>query len=167
MLDFASTRLGGGVPIKPANANLGVICKAAISELSAPYPQTAFRFDSGGKLDGCFDTARIHQMITNLVIYSVENGKAGAPVHVIATGAADVLSLKVSTKGSPVPAADLQVIFEPAMRPPAGGSSAHPGINLGSGLFIVREIVRAHRASISLDDGPGGEGLAAEVRFSV
>jgi two-component system sensor histidine kinase TctE len=31
----------------------------------------------------------------------------------------------------------------------------------------VREIVRAHRASISLDDGPGGKGLAAEVRFSL
>jgi len=27
--------------------------------------------------------------------------------------------------------------------------------------------VRAHRASISLDDGPGGKGLAAEVRFSL
>ena len=161
----ASTRLGGGVPINPVEATLDVICRAAINELSVIYPQTAFRFESGGKSDGFFDTARMHQVVTNIVIYSVGHGKAGAPVHLSTTSKGDVVSLKVTTTGNPVAAADLQVMFEPSMQTAAGKSNVHHAINLGSGLFIVREIVRSHGGRISVtSSADAGTTFTVELR---
>lgn len=148
LLEYTRTRLGGGIPITPVEANLETVCKAAIGRISLAHPQTAFRFESGGKLDGVFDSARIHQVVTNLLSYAVQRGKRGVPVFLIAHGTKDSLAFKVRYQDLPIATEALQVIFEPLARNSTDGSDQRRSTNPGLSLFIAREIVRAHGGTI-------------------
>ena len=148
LLEYTRTRLGMAIPIIAGDANLAKVCKAVVDEVSLIYPQTAFRFESGGRLDGVFDSARMHQVVSNLLNNAVQHGRRGYPVSVLAVGDDDNLTVQVMNKGVIEPGL-LQVIFDPVVRipateQPASGNSAR----LGLGLFVAREIVRAHRGAI-------------------
>lgn len=156
LLEYTRSRLGGGIPITPAQANLEEVCKAAVSELSLVYPQTAFRFESGGNLDGSFDSARMHQVVSNLLNNAVQHGTRGSPVTLAADGDNYNLTLRVKNRGVIAPDL-LQVIFDPLVQIPAQETGPSSFTNLGLGLFIAREIVLAHRGTIhaasSAEDG--------------
>ncbi len=152
LLEYTRTRLGRGIPVTPAPANFETVCKEAINEVAVVYPQTSFRFESGGTLDGTFDSARIHQLVSNLLNNAVHHGKRGAPVSVIARGVRDTLRLDVSNQGFPLSPEVLQVIFDPLVQIPAEASdSSRPPTNLGLGLFIAREIAVAHGGTIAAE----------------
>lgn len=147
LLEYTKTRLGTGIPILPAEANLEKVCKAAVDEVSLAYPQTAFRYEASGPLDGIFDGARMYQVVSNLLNNAVQHGRRDAPVTVIAEGRDDCLRLRVRNEGSPITPEALQVIFEPLVQTRPAGSDRNP-TNLGLGLFIAREIVLAHGGTI-------------------
>jgi two-component system OmpR family sensor kinase len=68
--------------------------------------------------------------------------------------------LRVVDTGPGIPADERQRVFDRFYRP-AGTSP--PGSGLG--MAIVKAIADAHAASISLDNGPNGSGLAVSVSF--
>ncbi len=148
LLEYTRTRLGKGIPIAPTAANLESVCKTAISEISLVYPQTSFRFESGGSLDGLFDVERMHQVISNLLNNAVQHGKHGIPVSLVVRGEGDKLTLQVTNEGSPIAPAHLQSIFDPLVQIPTEGEEARRPTNLGLGLFIAREIVLGHGGTI-------------------
>jgi signal transduction histidine kinase len=153
LLEYTRSRLGGGIPVTPAQANLEDVCKAAVSELSLVYPQTAFRFESGGNLDGTFDSARMRQVVSNLLSNAVQHGTRGSPVSLAADGDNYNLTFRVKNRG--VIAADLlQVIFDPMVQIPSEEAGASNFTNLGLGLYIAREIVQAHRGTIHAESSP-------------
>ena len=157
LLEYTRTRLGKAIPITPVEANLANVCKAVVEEVSQSHPQTAFRFESGGHLDGVFDSARMHQVVSNLLNNAVQHGKRGYPVSMLAMGDSENLTLQVKNHG--VIRSDLlQVIFDPVVRIPAmEESGSGNAAKLGLGLFVAREIVLAHRGTIhatsSANDG--------------
>jgi sigma-B regulation protein RsbU (phosphoserine phosphatase) len=55
--------------------------------------------------------------------------------------------LRVQNGGTPIPPAELPTIFEPFKR---GPESPHGSEGLGLGLYIVREIVRAHGGTVQV-----------------
>jgi hypothetical protein len=148
LLEYTRTRLGKGIPVVPAAANLDLLCKVVINEISLAYPQTAFRFESGGLLDGVFDSDRLHQVISNLLGNAVQHGKRGIPVFLLARGTEESLTIQVTNEGTPISAVHLQSIFDPLVQIPTEGEERHRSTNLGLGLFIAREIVLAHGGSI-------------------
>jgi signal transduction histidine kinase len=156
LLEYTRGRLGGGIPIVPAQANLEDVCRAVVSEVSLVHPQTAFRFESGGNLNGTFDSARMHQVVSNLLNNAVQHGKRGSPVSLIAHGDNYNLVLQVKNRG--VIADDLlQVIFDPLVQLPAQEAGSAVSTNLGLGLYIAREIVLAHRGTIHAASSAEGE----------
>ena len=66
--------------------------------------------------------------------------------------------------GPGIPAAERERVFERFHRG-AHADDAAPGTGSGLGLSIVRRIADAHGATVTLDDGAGGKGLAVRVRF--
>lgn len=148
LLEYTRTRLGKGIPITRAPGNLEAVCKAAVNEVSLVYPQTAFRFEAGGSLDGHFDSARMHQVVSNLLNNAVQHGKRGFPVFLVVHGDNYNLTLEVRNQGVPIAAELLQVIFDPLVQIPMDESDPRRLTNLGLGLYIAREIVLAHRGTI-------------------
>jgi len=57
--------------------------------------------------------------------------------------------LTISNRGKPIPTDQQQLIFEPFVHE-GGSAAAEPSSGLGLGLFVVREIVQAHRGSIEV-----------------
>ena len=148
LLEYTRTRLGKAIPITPVEANLANVCNAVVDEVSHSYPQTAFRFESGGQLDGVFDSARMHQVVANLLNNAVQHGKRGSPVSMLAVGDNENLTLQVKNNGV-IRHELLQVIFDPVVRIPAmEAADSGNAAKLGLGLFVAREIVLAHRGTI-------------------
>jgi hypothetical protein len=177
LLDYTRRQLGKGIPIAIAQANLGEVCSAALQEAALAHPQTAFRFESGGHLDGIFDAARIRQVVSNLLNNAVQHGRRGLPVFLIVGREGSDLTLEVRNQGVPIPPDLLQVIFDPLVQVPMEQGDPRHFANLGLGLFIAREIVMAHGgtivASTSTQDGtrfrvvvPGANSPAAAAAYA-
>lgn len=149
LLEYTRTRLGKGIPIAPAEANLESVCKAIIDEVSVAHSQPEMRLEAHGGLDGIFDSERMHQVVSNLVNNAVQHGTRSMPVCLVLRGDAEFLSLEVMNAGDPIPPDLLQVIFDPLVQLPTGESDPIPSTNLGLGLFIAREIVLAHGGNIN------------------
>jgi hypothetical protein len=100
----------------------------------------------GGEGMSLADADRLSQLIGNLVGNAVAYGDPAEPITVTSQIEARMFVLSVHNHGEPIPAASLRTLFEPMVR--GDGSSADAKRSVGLGLFIVREIVRAHRGEI-------------------
>ncbi|AJK47642.1 sensor histidine kinase [Burkholderia plantarii] len=99
-------------------------------------------------------------LVFNLVDNAIRYSPEGGTVTVSLDAAPEVVRLAVGDEGAGIAAALREKVFEPFFR-----ASALPGSGLG--LAIVREIARAHRATLRLDDGAGGRGLLVTAVFPV
>jgi two-component system OmpR family sensor kinase len=68
--------------------------------------------------------------------------------------------LRVADTGPGIAPEERQRVFDRFYRPPGMSASGS-----GLGMAIVKAIADAHGASIVLDGGPGGQGLAVTVSF--
>jgi signal transduction histidine kinase len=99
-----------------------------------------------GKLTGYWDPARIEQALSNLLSNALHHG--GSEVKLIASGdARDQVVVTVRNGGRPIPEEQLPHLFDPFKK-------QHSPTGLGLGLFIVREIVRAHSGSVAVTSSP-------------
>jgi signal transduction histidine kinase len=87
-------------------------------------------------------------MIFNLASNAVTHSSNQHAAIAIREANADVI-LTISNRGEPIPADQQQLIFEPFVHK-GGSASARPSSGLGLGLFVVREIVYAHKGSVAV-----------------
>jgi signal transduction histidine kinase len=115
------------------------------------------RLDVTGDVIGSWDTDRLGRVASNLVGNAVAHGGDG-PVHVRLSDQGEQVALEVHNRGAPIDPQVLPVLFEPFRR----GDTSHKG--LGLGLYIVREIVRAHQGSVDVRS-TAAEGTTFTVRL--
>jgi two-component system OmpR family sensor kinase len=106
------------------------------------------------------DPEALHVMIGNLVDNAIRYSPAGGRVDVAVTHVDHRALLTVVDEGPGIPVADRDRVFDRFFR---GTELDVPGSGLG--LAIVKSIGDRHLATITLDSGPGGRGLAARVSF--
>ena len=147
LLDFTRARLGEGLRLEPHPASLREICAAVIEELEPQYPGR-IRFSADGELESQWDADRIAQALSNLIVNALDYGSQGDPVDVRLSTEEGNARLEVSNRGTPIPDELRPEIFEPFRR--GTGDEQRKSRGLGLGLFITREIVRAHQGSIEL-----------------
>lgn len=102
------------------------------------------------KVEGCWDPLRIEQVVTNLLSNAIKYG-AGAPIQLRVESGAEQALLSVTDHGIGLDPADSERIFTRFER-------AVPLRNyggLGLGLYIAREIVRAHAGTIAVNSELG------------
>jgi signal transduction histidine kinase/CRP-like cAMP-binding protein len=152
LLEYTRSQLGQGIPITLQAANIRSICETAQDEVRAAHPNCVLHLETSGNLEGRFDAARLHQVLSNLLNNAIQHGAADSPVVLTARGAGDTITLQVKNHGRAIPADALQVIFNPLVQVPS--ADPHPNAplstSLGLGLYIAREIVLAHRGSITV-----------------
>jgi signal transduction histidine kinase len=149
LLEYTRTRLGRAIPISPEAVSVEQICRLAFEEIRAAHPERIFRLETSGALDGSFDGERLQQVLSNLLNNAVQHGARGEPITLSAHGEPDKVTMQVKNYGPPIPAAQLQVIFNPLVQiaEPVNDDGGSSG-SLGLGLYIAREIVAMHGGTI-------------------
>jgi len=140
LLDFARSHSGEGIPIARAPVDMNEICRQVVDELKLVHPTRNLSFEAADEAHGCWDGDRVAQVVSNLVANALQHGKD--PIRVAVRSEGGEVVLEVKNGGAAIPAHNLPSLFEPFRK---GEGSAH---GLGLGLFITREIVRAHGGTI-------------------
>ncbi len=149
LLDLARTRQGRPVELSPAEVRLGEVCARAVAEIRDANPDADIALVVEGDDRAVVDPARIAQAASNLVANALQHGRPGAPVRVRVAASGGEIGLEVENDGEPIPAELAPHLFEPFRR-----GHDTPG-GLGLGLFVVREIARAHGGSVECRSAGG------------
>jgi signal transduction histidine kinase len=139
--DFVYGHYGEGIPVSLAPLNLGEICATVVQEFRMLRSERVIQLERGGEVNGPSDRVRIEQVLSNLLGNALKHG--AGDISVSARGEGDSFVLSVRNGGPPIPPDRLRTMFEPFTK----GETSD---GLGLGLFIVREIMRAHRGSVEL-----------------
>jgi signal transduction histidine kinase len=142
ILDYTRNKTTGGIPVTLRPVDMGEICTAMIEEVALVHPDRIIRFSRTGNLGGTWDRERVEQVLSNLLVNALEHGRGD--IKITCEGTPHTVIVKVHNHGNVIPAELIPTLFEPFQR----GSTTRFG--LGLGLFIVREIVRAHRGTVEV-----------------
>ncbi|MEZ4240469.1 MAG: response regulator [Myxococcota bacterium] len=147
LLDLTRARLSSGIPVVRKAADLGVIAEAVCTRAAARQPRDHAAAHARGRPAGR-GTRGVGQALTNLVANAIRHGSQG-PVLVGVDGRQrGAVSVLVHNEGQIDPEL-LPRVFDPFLRGEQGGEG------LGLGLFIVREVARAHGGDVGVMSGPG------------
>ena len=163
LLDFTRARQGGGIAVNRVAMDATATFQRAVAELQQLHPDRRIAFRSPGELACSGDPERLLQVASNLVGNALQHGPADAAISVEVAGTADEIALRVHNEGPPIPPEVRGAIFEPFRRAHDAGAGERPG-SIGLGLFIVREIVRAHGGEVRCDSAEGA-GTTFTVAF--
>lgn len=164
LLDFTRSRLGSGLPIVRREMDMAKAARNAVEEMAAAQPESVIQVNTSGDLRGEWDSARISQVLANLLANAVQHGTAKAPISVTAEGKADEVVLRVHNRGQAIPTSDLNSLFSPFKGLGSGDAAASDSSNLGLGLYIAERIVTAHGGTIDVNSS-GAAGTSFTVRL--
>ena len=167
LLDFSTSHLGGGIPIDPYTVDLAEICLTVVEEARTFHPEREIELVTEGNLVGTWDGPRVAQAFSNLISNAIQHGKPEGAIQVIANGDEGAITFEVKNQAEQIPPAKLRSLFDPvnsfAIRPP-GERVLSRVQNLGLGLYVVREIVRAHEGEVSVSSTEE-EGVTFSVKL--
>jgi PAS domain S-box-containing protein len=147
LLDFTRARGGKGIPVQPQPLSLRELCARVVDELKAAHPQRTVELH-GTPAWGEGDPARLFQVVANLVENAFKYGTVARPVTITTRELDDELQIEVHNEGRPIPEELLPRLFEPFSR--GAQTEETVKLSLGLGLYIVREIMRAHGGSVEV-----------------
>jgi signal transduction histidine kinase len=153
LLDFTRVRVGGGLPLSPQSFDLLPLLRQVIeSAETASAPAVAL--DSEGNTVGKWDPERLEQVFANLVGNALRHGAPGFRVRVRVDGT-DPAAVRVDVVSAGTIPRDLVAkLFEPMT---GGDGRRQKSHGLGLGLFITKQIVRAHAGTIDVHSDGAGE----------
>lgn len=149
LLEFVRSRLGSSLPIDPKPMSLADAAREAIDEACAGRPECNPALIIHGDTHGQWDRGRVDQLLQNLIGNALQHGTHSQAVTLTLKGTADSVELRMHNYGPSIPEAALGTVFDPLVR----SANEEPGstsTSLGLGLFIVKEVVLAHRGSIEV-----------------
>jgi signal transduction histidine kinase len=151
LLDFTRSRLGGGIPIDAARLNMGKVVHDVVNEIQAGHPDRKIEVDARGALSGQWDCARISQVLTNLVGNALEHGSDRTAVRVAVQGDDEEVRVSIHNRGAAIPEDQMDGLFNAMKRQGMADKADGPSANLGLGLYIADQIVRAHKGKIDVE----------------
>ncbi|MBX3467361.1 MAG: sensor histidine kinase [Planctomycetes bacterium] len=156
LTEFNRATLGRSLKVTPADGDLGAAVTDELEQLRGAHPGRRIELAANGDGRGRWDAARVQQLVRNLVSNAIQHGSPDQPVRVALRGEEADVHLEVTNRGPEIAPSALDQIFEPLRRGPGQGDGHDPRRGLGLGLFIVREIVKAHGGEVQVRSA-GGE----------
>jgi signal transduction histidine kinase len=151
LIDYARSKLGQGIPMDLRVENMQGLCSAAIDEVESANPGRFITQSYSGELNGTWDSARMEQLLGNLLTNALKHGHSGTPVVLTAKGTADAVSVEIHNDGPAIPTGARASLFEPLYMKEIPGSRFPAGSSgLGLGLYICRAIARSHGGDIEV-----------------
>jgi two-component system sensor histidine kinase/response regulator len=149
LLDYTQVLSGANLPIKRGKLCLFELTTEVIEELELIHPEREFVVERTGSTEGHWDPDRLAQALTNLLGNAATYG-GDTPITVRLAGNETGVSVAVHNWGEAIPVDVLPELFEPHKR----GNTAPGRGSIGFGLFIVREVARAHGGRVTLESTP-------------
>jgi predicted ATPase/signal transduction histidine kinase len=132
--------------------------REVVADVAQSFSGAAISLDAPSPVVGRWDPDRVRQVVAALVGNAVRHA-GDAPISVFLRADGSSAMLEVRDRGPGIPADELHAIFDRFVR------KDHDTIaGLGLGLFIAREIVRAHGGEVSVVS-ERGEGSSFTVRL--
>ena len=151
LLDLALARVGQGITLSPSTVDLHAFVGASVDELRMTFPEATLVHQTVGTGNAWLDADRVQQIIGNLVANSVAYGDLQHSITITSRVEQDHAVVSVKNQGPVIPDSLMDVLFEPMIR---GAKTGTDSRSVGLGLFIVREIVRAHNGVVSVNSMP-------------
>lgn len=163
LLDLTQAQLGSGIPIIRTPMDIGFVSRQLVDEKRTSHPDRTFNLKISGNTEGEWDKPRIGQIFSNLLGNAIQYGFTDSPINITVTGREREVILSVNNEGTPIPPAYIKRIFESLIR---AEDSKNPmaSHNLGLGLYIIQEIVEAHKGTIRVTSSEK-EGTEFTVRL--
>jgi signal transduction histidine kinase len=156
LVDFNRTKLGLGMKVVPSDIDLAAVVTDELEQLRGAHPSRRIELAAIGSSRGRWDGARLQQLVRNLVSNAIRYGSPDTAVRVALHGEEAEVRVEVTNSGLTVDPSALSQIFDPLKRGAEHGDSNDALGGLGLGLFIVREIARAHGGDVEARSD-GGE----------
>jgi signal transduction histidine kinase len=167
LLEYTRSRLGRGIEIVTTTGDISSLCRDVFEEVEAAHSDRTFIANIAPEITARFDAARMRQVLTNLLSNAVQYGDPSFPISLTVAREGEEALLAVSNRGKTISPDALQVIFDPLVQIPTTDMDINGPLeaSLGLGLYIVREIVTAHGATISVTSTES-DGTVFTVRVS-
>lgn len=145
LLDLALARVGRGIGITRRAVDLHQVIERSVNELRVAFPQAKLIHVQVGAGLAEVDADRMDQLVGNLVANSVAYGDLGQHITVTSFLEGEMALLTVHNEGPAIPESSLDNLFEPMTRVSELDTDLR---SVGLGLFIVREIAKAHGGDV-------------------
>jgi two-component system sensor histidine kinase/response regulator len=151
MLDLARARLGGGIPLQPELVDLRTLVQRVVREHQVAFPDRRIEIHHEGEFSGHWDPIRLAQVASNLIGNALQHGEGSEEIRVRLDGTQTHWAVLSVANAGAIASAALPHLFDPF------GTSQHSrrGNGLGLGLYIVQQIVQAHRGTVEVQSNSG------------
>ena len=147
LLEYSRASLGVGMALQLESVDLASACGEELELQRAAHPDAEIDYDAHGPTDGAFDASWVREALGNLVSNAIKHGDTAEPVTVNLEGDDNYVRVIVENAGE-LPSDDIEKLFEP-LRQGKIGSKQSDRTHLGLGLFIVRQVARAHGGDVT------------------
>ncbi|MEM9488422.1 MAG: sensor histidine kinase, partial [Myxococcota bacterium] len=155
-------RIGSGIPLESSEVAVGPVIDEVVAEYRSRHPGREIRWQAEHPFRCVLDRDRIIQAVGKLLSNALAHGAGDQPVWVAVRAAEEWLTIEVGNRAEVIPQTILSRIFEPFERGSSDRGKQRAG--LGLGLYIVREIARAHGGDATLRSC-AEDGVVAALRL--
>ncbi|MFY2564386.1 ATP-binding protein [Corallococcus terminator] len=165
LLDFARSRLGGGVPVVASDCDVFDVARRTLEEMRASHPGRMLVLEVVGDGCGAWDLDRLEQAFSNLLANALKYSPVDSPVRMWGEASEREVVLRVHNGGPPIPPEELPHIFTAWRRGSRAVQHEAAGYSgLGLGLYITRQILLAHGGEVTVESSASG-GTTFTVRL--
>ena len=142
-----------GLPLNPEPTELALLVRDTVEELEPLLVDRQVELELDEVPCVSADPVRIRQVLTNLLTNAVRYTPAGSPIDVTLRQAGETVELSVRDHGPGIPPEAAERAFDryARLRPDGSGS--------GLGLYVSRELARAHGGDLVTGQPEGGGAL--------
>lgn len=134
--------------------DLAQVATHAIEEITVAHPSRPVLFEPDGDLHGEWDSARLRQLLSNLLGNAVKYGARNSVIRLTLSGTEDQVTLAVHNSGAPIPNAQMPQLFDPFKRLAVSDAEVRNATGVGLGLYIAEQIAHAHDGTIVATSSP-------------
>ncbi|WP_332877518.1 ATP-binding protein [Massilia sp. S19_KUP03_FR1] len=146
VLDMSRIDGGIGLGLATERIDLAMVVEDLVDEARTAYPAIAYQLDNRPQTFVQADSARMAQVLSNLLSNARHHGEPGQPIAVRADIDGHHALVDVVNRGAPIPSDSVATLFNPFKRTSLHNPRNRTGMGLG--LYIAQQIVREHRGEL-------------------
>jgi signal transduction histidine kinase len=161
LLDTHRVRAGERLPLTLEPCDLYTIVQDVCQELASIYGER-FVVRSESDIRGVWSGEGLRRVVENLLTNAVKYGNKESDIIVtLKNFPGERASLEVLNFGNPIPASEIETLFDPFSRTSSAKSSSKQGWGLG--LTLVKGMAEAHGGSVSVSSDEAGTTFRVEL----